>query len=80
MTLDTRTIVLVVWRLVDLRGMPRLFDDRMTPSMVGCRMERVLDWLGPSGRIIASDYIHRREVPPSGKRKWQRGGFIETKS
>jgi hypothetical protein len=75
MLLDTRTIVLITGRLVDLCSMPRLFDDRMTPAIAARRMDRILDWLGSSGRIVASEYIRRREFPPPGDRKWRRGGY-----
>ena len=73
MQFDTRTIVLVVGRLTDLASVPRLFDDRMPPGNVIVRLDRVLDWLGPGARMIASDYIRRREVPKPGKRQWSRG-------
>lgn len=73
--LDTRTMVLVVGRLIDLASKPRLFDDHMTFSKVVRRLDRVLDWMGSSGRIVASDHIRRREVPPPGKKKWARGGY-----
>lgn len=72
MTLDTRTIVLIVGRLVDLASLPALFNDRMTPHRVSKRLDRVLDWLGPAGCIVASEHIRRREVPPAGKRQWSR--------
>lgn len=76
MTFDTRTIVLVTGRLVDLASMPAVFDDRMPPARVVRRLNRVLAWLGTSGRVIASHHIRRLEVPPPGKRKWARGGFV----
>ncbi|MGE3064136.1 MAG: hypothetical protein AB7K67_01000 [Hyphomicrobiaceae bacterium] len=76
MTLDTRTIVLVTGRLMDLASLPRLFDDRMPPARIVRRLDRVLSWLGSSGRIIASEHIKRRSVPPPGKRQWARGGHI----
>jgi hypothetical protein len=38
-------------------------------------MDRVLNWLGTSGRIVASEHIRKREIPPAGKRKWARGGY-----
>ena len=78
MTLDTRTIVLITGRLVDLCAMPRLFNERMPPHRAAARLNRVCDWLGSTGRIVASEHIRRREVPPAGKRKWARGGYRST--
>lgn len=75
MRIDTRTMVRIVGRLVDLASVPRLFDDRMTPGRVTQRMGRVLDWMGRTGRIVASEHIRRREIPEPGKRKWARGGY-----
>lgn len=75
MQFDTRTIVLVVGRLTDLASVPGLLVGRMPPSNVIVRLDRVLDWLGPAGRMVASDYIRRREVPKPGKRQWSRGDY-----
>lgn len=75
MQFDTRTIVLVVGRLTDLASVPCLFNDRMPPSNVIARLDRVLDWLGPGGRMVACDYIRRREIPKPGKRQWSRGDY-----
>jgi hypothetical protein len=66
---------MVTGRLVDLASVPRLFNDRMGPDRVTQRMDRVLNWLGTSGRIVASEHIRKREIPPAGKRKWARGGY-----
>jgi len=76
LTCDTRTIVLITGRLMDLASVPALFNERRTPAMVVRRLDRVLNWLGTSGRVVASEYIKRREVPPPGKRQWKRGGFV----
>lgn len=75
MQFDTRTIVLVTKRLVDLAARPPLFNDRMTPAIIVRRLNRILDWLGTGGRIIASDYIRRREVPAAGKPQWSRRDY-----
>lgn len=72
MRLDTRTIVLVASRLVKLAERPPLFNDRMTPAIIARRLDRVLGWLGTGGRVVASEYIRRREVPAPGKRQWSR--------
>ena len=75
MTVDTRTLVLVIGRLVNMASMPALFNDRMPPMRVANRLSRVIDWAGSSGRIVASEHIRRRETPAPGKRKWARGGY-----
>ena len=78
MIFDTRTIVLVVDRLLKLRDRPPLFSEGMRPDRISQRIDRVFNWLGLSGRVVAGDYVRRRETPPSGKRKWARGGFLST--
>lgn len=70
MNFDTRTVVLVAKRLVELAERPPLFHDRITPAIIARRLDRVLDWLGTGGRIVVADYLRRREVPPPGKRRW----------
>lgn len=75
MTIDTRTLVLVIGRLVDLASMPALFNDHMSTMRVSNRLARIIDWAGSTGRIVASEHIRRRETPPPGKRKWARGGY-----
>ena len=75
MLLDTRTIVLVTGRLVDLASMPRLSDAGVTPGNVVARLDRVLDWLGPGGRIVVAEHIRKREVPKAGRRQWSRGDY-----
>lgn len=72
MNFDTRTIVLVTRRLVKLAERPPLFNDRMTPAIISRRLSRILGWLGPCGRAVASDYIRQRELPVPGKREWSR--------
>lgn len=72
MQVDTRTIVLIVGRLRALVANPRLFDDRMSPRRVLTRLDRVLNWLGAFGRVVASDYLRRQELPAPGRRRWSR--------
>ncbi len=72
MRFDTRTIVLVTKRLVELSERPPLFHDRITPAVVSRRLDRVSDWLGFGGRHTACEYIRRHRAPPPGDRQWGR--------
>ena len=73
MRFDTRTIVLVTKRLVDLAERPPLFHERITPAIIMRRLQRVLDWLGMGGRTIAAEHIKHRTLPAPGKKQGAKG-------
>lgn len=72
MTFDTRTLVLVTRRLLQLSGNPPLFHEHITPRTIAIRFERIKRWMGPYAGAVVSDYLPGYGLPPAGWRKWRR--------
>lgn len=66
MRIPLRAAVLVVRRLETALARPALFCDRMPPSRLQRRRERVLAWLGWGGEVVVADYLRRNELPRHG--------------
>ena len=67
MRLSLSAVAKVVRRLEDQLARPALYNDRMPPSRVRSRYNRVLGWLGPIGRARVDGWCvpgERRYVPP----------------
>lgn len=71
MKFDTRTLVLVTRRLLQLSSNPPLFHELITPRTIAIRFERIRRWLGDAGCYAVGQYIRSNQIPPPDRRHWR---------